>query len=53
MGRLIVFEGIDGSGKSTQFKMLCRRLEAEGRAFLRLVFPSTSLHRAASNVPYR
>jgi len=42
MGRLIVFEGIDGSGKSTQFKMLCRRLEAEGRAFLRLVFPQYS-----------
>ena len=39
MGRLIVFEGIDGSGKSTQFKRLCRRLEAEGIHFVKLNFP--------------
>ncbi len=39
MGRLVVFEGIDGSGKSTQFKKLCDRLEAEGRDFRKLVFP--------------
>ncbi len=38
-GKLIVFEGTDGSGKSTQFKRLCRRLEEEGRGFHRLVFP--------------
>ena len=42
MGKLIVFEGIDGSGKSTQFKRLCDRLEAEGRDFQRLVFPQYS-----------
>ena len=30
-GRLIVFEGTDGSGKSTQFARLCRRaLEETG-----------------------
>ena len=38
-GKLIVFEGTDGSGKSTQFKRLCTRLEEEGRSFQRLIFP--------------
>ena len=38
-GNLIVFEGTDGSGKSTQFGLLCRRLEGEGVPFRRLVFP--------------
>jgi len=39
LGKLIVFEGIDGSGKSTQFNMMCKRLSDEGRVFKRLVFP--------------
>jgi len=38
-GTLIVFEGTDGSGKSTQFKLLCQRLQDQGRPFRRLVFP--------------
>lgn len=38
-GKLIVLEGTDGSGKSTQFRRLCQRLEAEGRNFHRIVFP--------------
>lgn len=39
MGKLIVIEGTDGSGKSTQFKLLTSRLEAENRQFQKLVFP--------------
>ena len=38
-GRLIVIEGTDGSGKSTQFARLCQRVEREGIPFRRLVFP--------------
>lgn len=41
-GKLIVFEGTDGSGKSTQFKLLCDRLCAQGTPFTRLVFPQYS-----------
>jgi len=41
-GRLIVFEGTDGSGKSTQFARLCARLDEGGRAYQRLVFPQYS-----------
>ena len=39
MGKLIVLEGVDGSGKSTQFRLLTQRLEGEGIPFSRLVFP--------------
>ena len=42
MGKLIVFEGTDGSGKSTQFQRLCARLEEEGIPFQKLVFPQYS-----------
>lgn len=38
-GKLIVFEGTDGSGKSTQFQALCARVEQTGTPFRRLVFP--------------
>jgi len=39
LGKLIVIEGIDGSGKSTQFELMCRRLEAENKDFFRVIFP--------------
>lgn len=38
-GKLIVLDGIDGSGKSTQFALLTERLTREGAAFRKAVFP--------------
>ncbi len=42
MGKLIVIEGTDGSGKSTQFALLTQRMDQENRPFRRLVFPRYS-----------
>lgn len=39
MGKLIVFEGTDGTGKSTQFSLLTNKLSMCGREFRRLQFP--------------
>ena len=39
MGKLIVIEGTDGSGKSTQFKKLTEHLNADEKKFQTLVFP--------------
>lgn len=42
MGKLIVLEGTDGSGKSTQFALMTQRLEAQNTPFKRVVFPRYS-----------
>ena len=42
MGKLIVIEGTDGSGKSTQFKLLTEHLSKDGQTFQKLVFPQYS-----------
>jgi dTMP kinase len=42
MGKLIVIEGTDGSGKSTQFRMMSQRLEQEQVSFRHIVFPRYS-----------
>lgn len=39
MGKLIVIEGTDGSGKSTQFRLITQRLENEQVEFRKIVFP--------------
>ena len=38
-GKLIVLEGIDGSGKATQARLLCQRLGEAGIAFREIDFP--------------
>ena len=39
MGKLIVIEGTDGSGKSTQFRLMSEHLQKDGVDFKHLVFP--------------
>lgn len=42
-GRLIVFEGIDGAGKTTQIELLTERLKAAGRRVYRTAEPTESV----------
>jgi len=38
-GKLIVLEGIDGSGKSSVYRSICERLNADGVDYSHIVFP--------------
>lgn len=38
-GKLIVLEGIDGSGKSAQYRRLCAKMERDGIDYHHIVFP--------------
>lgn len=38
-GKLIVIEGIDGSGKSAHYRRICQHLEEDGIAYSHIVFP--------------
>ena len=39
MGQLIIFEGLDGSGKGTQTKLTAQRLKKQGRDLRQITFP--------------
>jgi dTMP kinase len=38
-GKLIVLEGIDGSGKSAQYRRICEKLKRDGIEYNHIVFP--------------
>ena len=40
MGKLIIFEGLDGSGKGTQTYLTAENLRAEGRELRQITFPN-------------
>jgi len=42
-GRFIVFEGIDGAGKSTQIELLANHLQSQGRRVYRTAEPTESV----------
>ena len=51
MNRLISFEGVDGSGKSTQISMLCRNLDEIGINYLSIREPgSTEISEMIRNI---
>ena len=39
-GKLIVIEGLDGSGKATQTALLCDYIKESGRSYRKLSFPN-------------
>ena len=47
MGKLIIFEGLDGSGKGTQAELACQNLHSKGYDPLKISFPDYDPIRAA------
>ena len=39
MGKLVIFEGLDGSGKGTQTALTAKNLEAQGLELQQITFP--------------
>ena len=39
MGKLVIFEGLDGSGKGTQTSLTAKNLEAQGLELMQITFP--------------
>ena len=39
MGKLIIFEGLDGSGKGSQTQLTAENLRAEGQDLRQITFP--------------
>ena len=39
-GKFIVIEGLDGSGKATQTKLICEKLTKKNKKFCKLSFPN-------------
>lgn len=39
MSRLVVIDGLDGSGKTTQFELLCEYLSSRGKSYKQICFP--------------
>lgn len=46
-GKLIVLEGIDGSGKSAQYRRLCARMENDGIVYNHIEFPRYDMESSA------
>ena len=53
MGQLIIFEGLDGSGKGTQTKLTAQRLKEQGRDLRQITFPDYDSESSALVKMYR
>ena len=47
MGKLIIFEGLDGSGKGTQTQLTAQRLREQGRDLRQITFPNYASNSSA------